>query len=318
MMRLKYSFITTVVLLFLVVSSTYAFLSAEAKISIRVVDESGVPVKGARVGASFKTVRTSEGTVSTNAVNITDQNGVFEGQELCDGHIGWNIKKYGYYETRGTYDFQKETALRWEPWNPIITSVLRKIENPVPMYIKDTKDQRLEIPKVDRDIGFDLFKFDWMPPYGKGEKPDVVFHLKRRFVKWNDRNCELIITFSNKNDGIIKIEENQQGGSLFKLPRYAPVSGYADKLILYNNFQYGLWESNIKESDSYIFRIRTKKENEKIVQALYGKIVGQLDFSAIGTKTAFIIMNYYLNPDGSRNLEHDPNRNLFYGKDLNQ
>ena len=126
MMRLKYSFITTVVLLFLVVSSTYAFLSAEAKISIRVVDESGVPVKGARVGASFKTVRTSEGTVSTNAVNITDQNGVFEGQELCDGHIGWNIKKYGYYETRGTYDFQKETALGWEPWNPIITSVLRK------------------------------------------------------------------------------------------------------------------------------------------------------------------------------------------------
>jgi len=38
----------------------------------------------------------------------------------------------------------------------------------------------------------------------------------------------------------------------------------------------------------------------KVVKALYGKIYGD-----------FFDMVYYLNPDGTRNIEYDPKRNLF-------
>jgi hypothetical protein len=119
------------------------------------------------------------------------------------------------------------------------------------------------------------------------------------------------VTFSNKYDGIQLIEEDLQYGSVFKLPRYAPESDYQDKLELYIKAANGKWESNVRGSDNYIFRIRSKEEDGRVTQAMYGKIQGPLEFSTPDSKTAIIIMNYYLNPDHTRNLEFDPKRNLF-------
>jgi len=49
----------------------------------------------------------------------------------------------------------------------------------------------------------------------------------------------------------------------------------------------------------------------KVHKALYGKIHGEIRFDVINSKTAIIIFTYYLNPDGTRNLEFDQKRNLF-------
>jgi hypothetical protein len=311
MMRWMHAFVILGVLLFWMVGPADAFLSAAAKITIKVVDESGAPVEGARVGAGFKTVRTANGTVSTNVVKVTGVDGVFVGKESCDGHIGWNIKKDGYYETRGGFGFNKKSVFRWLPWNPVVTSVLRKIENPVPMYIRDTRDKRLKIPEVEKDIGFDLMKCDWVHPYGGGEKSDFIFNLKRRYVSRTNYDFQLKIKFSNENDGIQKVTTNGNQGSLFLLSREAPLGGYEKNILLFVTWNPGEPPKTTWRSDNnYIFRIRSKREKNAL-SGIYGKIIGGIEIGRMRQGTAYLRFKYYLNPDGSRNLEHDPNRNLF-------
>lgn len=289
--------------------TAFAF-SSTAKVTIKVVDEEGLTVEGARIGIGFN-YNTGYGTRDRNLVGISNDEGTFSGSAECNGNIGFNVTKDGYYKTLGAYDYKHLGPFGWEPRNSELTVVLRKILNPVPMYARDTKSSIIEIPVEDKEVGFDLEKFDWVAPYGDGIYSDFIFHLKRRFVAWDDQDCVLTVTFSHKNDGIQLIEEDLQYGSVFKLPRYAPDSGYQEKLKFYIKAGNGKWESNVKETNNYIFRIRSKEEAGRVTQAMYGKIQGPLEFSTPDSKTALIVMKYYLNPDHTRNLEFDPKRNLF-------
>jgi hypothetical protein len=248
---------------------------------------------------------------------MTNQDGVFEGAESCDGHIGWNIKKTGYYETRGSYDFNNETPFRWEPWNPVVTTVLRKIENPVPMYIRNTKEFKLEIPEVDKNIGFDFIKFDWVAPYGLGKKADLIFLLKRRVVSRKNFDATLTIKFPNQHDGIQPYMEDLGSGSLFKLPRFAPDEGYKNELVLHEwkNEGQDYVQRNFKFTDknlSYFLRIRSSEDEREKNQGMYGKLLGGLRFDSVFSETGRLYFKSYINPDGTRNLEHNAERNLFY------
>jgi hypothetical protein len=61
-------------------------------------------------------------------------------------------------------------------------------------------------------------------------------------------------------------------------------------------------------------RIRTEKDDEgRIVKAMYGKISGPIGFGGVAAKKGTLSLTYYLNPDSTRNLEFDPERNLFKG-----
>lgn len=44
---------------------------------------------------------------------------------------------------------------------------------------------------------------------------------------------------------------------------------------------------------------------------LYGKILNDFEYGLQKAKTVRISFSYYLNPDGTRNMEFDPKRNLF-------
>jgi hypothetical protein len=242
---------------------------------------------------------------------LTDVDGKFTASGSGNGHIGYGAEKEGYYDSYYSYDFEKLGPFGWEPRNPELTVVLRRIEKSIPMYVRNTKFSTIEIPVTDKNVGFDLMNFDWVEPYGSGMHSDFIFHLKRRFFAWDNQDCTLIVTFSNKHDGIQLVEEDLQHGSVFKLPRHAPESGYQQKLEFYIKAANGKWESNVKGTDNYVFRIRSKEDGGKIKQAMYGKIQGPLEFSTPDSKTAIIVMKYYLNPDYGRNLEFDPKRNLF-------
>ncbi len=274
--------------------------------------EDGRPVERANVAVGFE----RNGKEDAESEGLSDDNGYYRASANTNGHIGWTITKYGYYETRNVYDFKNETKERWEPWNPTIEVLLHKIINPVPMYARNTKYSTLEIPVVGKDVGFDLTKFDWVAPYGAGTQEDFIFHLKRRVVGRKDFDATLTIKFSNKYDGIQYCRENLDNGSLFKLPRYAPENGYQDRLVLKEwrhpgdysvkrNFDF------LADDMNYIFRIRTEDEDGQIDRAMYGKILGFIDFTAVHSETAKIYFKYYLNPDYTRNLEYDPERNLF-------
>lgn len=240
---------------------------------------------------------------------MTDTDGVFTGSETStSGYLAFNVTKVGYYKTTGEYQFKEQKTFRWEPWNPELKVILRKIENPVPMYARQAK---IEIPVIGKDVGFDLVEYDWVVPYGKGKNSDFVFYLSRKFTAWNEQDCQLHVKLYGKYNGIQMHTEDRQNGSVFKLNRYAPESNYVQNIQLLINAHNGSWKSNVKNTDNYYFRIREQEKDGKLYKAIYGKISGHLDFTPINSKTAIITFNYYLNPDYTRNLEFDPKRNLF-------
>lgn len=51
-------------------------------------------------------------------------------------------------------------------------------------------------------------------------------------------------------------------------------------------------------------------EEGKLKRAMYGKILDEIKFAAL-SKNGEIGMHYYLNPDDTKNLEYDPEKNLF-------
>jgi len=306
-------FFCFLLLMYLGMSSVYAISSA-AKLTVKVVDEEDQAVEGATVGVGFN-YNTGLGTNSTGQQGTSDADGKFSAEGQGNGHVSYGADKEGYYNSHYVYDFHTLGTLGWEPKNPELTVFLRKIGNPVPMYVRDSKFSTIEIPVMNKEVGFDLEKFDWVAPYGAGVYSDFIFHVEKSVVDWKNFDETLTISFSNKDDGIQKVYENLQYGSKFKLPRYAPESGYESSLVLHEwrtpkdgrvqrNFDF------VNKELSYVFRARSTNDGE-VVNALYGKIVGKIDFSGIRSNTAKIYFRYYLNPDGTRNLEFDPRQNLF-------
>jgi hypothetical protein len=280
----------------------------EAKITIKVIDEQGKYIEGAHVGIGFER-NTGGGTKEIPVDGITDIDGLFSGQERSNNYVGYTVTKEGYYQSTGTYRF-KDNNGRWEPWNPEVKIILRKIGNPIPMYAREVM---LEIPKIDKEIGFDLIESDWVSPFGKGIKSDFTFKLYKVFVSKKEFDSKLNISYANKYDGIIKFKEEFIYGSQFKLPRNAPESGYQPSIVKYHKLSPGkITETDYDKNTGYIFKIRSEIRNGKFYRAMYGKIQGDISYDPMNSKTAYIVFKYYLNPDYSTNLEFDPKRNLFY------
>lgn len=314
-MTLFKNLILVVFLTLIPLMSAEAFFYDHTKITLKIVAEDGSSIEGADVGIGFQ-YNGRNGTDYKKSVGRSTANGLFSATAVTNGHVGWTVTKTGYYESIGSFDFNKDANAKWEPWNPTVEVLLRKIEKQVPMFARNTKYSSLEIPVVGEAVGFDLIRFDWVPPYGRGSEADLIFHLERRVVDRENFEATLTVTFSNEDDGIQLYQEELKGGSLFKLPRYAELDGYQDRLVLkewrnpndYNvkrNFDF--LASNV----NYIFRIRSELKDGGLVRAMYGKVIGRFGFDSVFSKTADIYFQYYLNPDYTRNLEFDPNLNLF-------
>lgn len=290
-------------------SNACAFFKS-TKFSVFVVDENEEPLSGVRVGVGFEK-NTGWSTDSSGQQGMTDSDGklTFSGQS--NGHITYGGRKDGYYPSYYDYDFKDLGAFGWEPWNPELKVVMRKIENPVPMYARHAGMEReIRVPELNKDIGFDLVVSDWVAPFGEGKNADLVLNLEKNFINTKSFWAVLTLKFSNINDGIIKVKENLDGGSIFKLPRFAPDYGY-QKSIKFMRSRSG---ANIKKSyssdDNYLFRIRSKEGDNGIV-GLYGKIRGVIEVGDLRDSNPEIYFKYYLNPDGTKNLEFDPSQNLF-------
>ena len=283
----------------------------KAKVTLKVVDENGLPIKGAKTSLTFDDVYTFKRGINTKTISgMTDLNGIVTASNNTIRDVSYSVEIYGWYESRGVYQFSKHESGKWEPWNPEIKVVMRKIEKPVPMYARQPGSVKpdIEIAAINKEIGFDLIECDWVAPYGKGKHSDFIFRLEKTFKSRDYFDSKLIVTFPNRFDGIQVAKENLKGGSMFKLPRHAPEDGYKN-MVTHRTIRtgVGIMKEDYGEDTNYIFRIRSEEKDGKLIRAMYGKINGEIRFDPMNSKTAYIIFKYFLNPDYTRNLEFGEN-----------
>jgi hypothetical protein len=293
-----------------------------AQITFRVVTDDGAPVPNVEVAAStFLFWKQGEGfgqDVYETTKARTDGDGVAKlifTSERGDCRYGiFDVP--GYYATRNLqYQLREAQDGKWQPWNPTVEVVLKPILKPVPMYARKVGDiaKPCEIPAADKPVGFDLLVGDWVAPYGQGKTADLLFAVTENvaFVTTEKPfDLSLGITFSNEGDGIQSVRVPIDQGSELRLPRFAPENGYQTSLLKrIARIEGKAIDAGVREDENYFFRVRTVlDEKGRIKSALYGKIVGDVQFW--GNRR--VRFTYYLNATSlDRNMEFDPRHNLF-------
>ena len=309
-----------------------------AKITIKVIDQKGNPVEGAKTGIGFispKGKGKGWGTNSSREHGLTDSNGLFIGKGSSQPYLSYSAKKDGYYDSGGSFKaFTGVSGImgfrRYEPWNPTVDLELRKILNPIPMYavrmVIGLPDGYPDIPVLGEFVGFDLTSNDWVAPHGIGTHKDLLFRVDiHRAINFSDHDVTFTIKFSNIGDGILEhIPDTKKGVSRLRLPHHAPEKGYVDTLIKRYKNTPGTQRigvvGNPEENTNYFFRVRTKSDKDgNVIGGLYGKIYGQINLYnytlEIKNRKAFMAFNYYLNPNNNdTNIEFDLKKNLFKTK----
>ncbi|MDH4162019.1 MAG: hypothetical protein OEW15_04940 [Nitrospirota bacterium] len=200
--------------------------TASAKVTLKIVDEEGKPVERAKIGAGFM-IRIYSTTKEVEENGYSDSDGHFTASATAGDEVNFDVTKEGYYKSGGSYSFKEISNGRWEPWNPEVVVVMRKIEHPVPMYVRNTVlGKEVIIPILGKAVGFDLIEYDWVSPYGSGKRADIIFQIDKKSVKNDEGEYIFKVTFPGKFDGIQLYKEDIRSGSSFKLPRFAPGDGY--------------------------------------------------------------------------------------------
>lgn len=298
-------------------------------VCFRVVDENGAPVPEATIrgGGWIPDGRQSS---EFSATTKDDGHALVRAKTAMD--IGGEVAKPGFYRSvfYTMFGDKEPSAIergRWQPWGATNTVVLKHIRNPVPMYGKYVK---LRLPPLGCARGYDLEKGDWVLPYGKGVVSDLVFCVTGQVERTTGRygpntqsDLRMTVTFANAGDGIqttnAPVHKGGYLGSLLASSHEAPAAGYlsgysyhrrerpspADCINVYTN----------QETQIAYIRVRSRVDEQgAVISAMYGKMYGDLwarfrpDDGSVEISFA-----YYLNPDGTRNVEFDPNRNLLHG-----
>jgi hypothetical protein len=275
---------------------------ARAKVTLRVVDSTGIPVPNARVRLNF-TFFDRENNYETG---MTDAGGLFTAEKDCMSGCNWSIEKDGYYRTDGGHTFFTEintTSVkngRWLPWNPTLETVLKEKRNPIQMIVRSIISK---MPINNTPVGFDFEKGDWVAPYGNGSEPDMTLTYVETKGENTWRRYDFSIHFTNGQDGACLKQKDEY--SQFQSDYEAPTNLH-DTVF---DFVYErtndkiVQEKRVTQNDVLVFRVRTKRNGHgNVIEARYGKIYGPFKFADGPEK--FISFKYFFNPTSNdRNLE---------------
>ncbi len=253
MMKMKVSFIVVWGLLGMLAS-----VHAES-VQVTVVDESRFPIEGADVIIEFVS------SLQKNS-KVHRGNTGSDGEFAAKGKIFFNgvfvkVTKSGYYEVKkivGGGDHR-------------ITMVLRKVETPVPLFVRE---MLLKIPLFNEWLGFDFEVGDWVAPQGRGRgrTKDLLFKFNREYMgseygekelktliarvkkiredrgeKWDaeafrvqtaEWKSSLQIKFPSELAGMVEEKSGYLPYSKMKMPHLAPKEGYRSEEIVVNKKSY--------------------------------------------------------------------------------
>lgn len=304
---------------------TQAYAVPTAKVTYKVVSDSGEPIEGATVMVGFRPYIGGNPN-PTIEKGLSNSDGLFSASGSTQHSVSASIRKEGYYNSSNTFGGNQFTSVkgimgfrRWEPWNPKIEVLLKKIKNPIALYMRDirqlSKEYKFNLVLPAFKAGFDLIESDWVTPYGSGSIADIIFQLVKNHESDDSFEDELIITFSNPNDGIQPYRTPKSNSSTFRMPYHAPINNYQQALSkTFLNKPDKIFRSPFHWDMNYFIRVRTEVDNEgNITSANYGKIEGDIEFGApLKIETAWLKFKYFFNPTpNDTNLEFDENRNLF-------
>jgi hypothetical protein len=321
-----------------------------AKFTIKVVSEEKKPIQFARLKISSYERESPEAVFFSTK---TDANGkyLFNRRVWQEGFV--RSVTENYYENEIGFGFTSRSDGKWQPFDSEITLIIAKKINPVPMYaISRLKTELPRTEPTGFDLVRHDWVFpegERVKPTpeelssepitgvltrGLGVETDILFSVERTGDAKNGA-AKLKLSFPRPGDGIIPVKD----WPVTNLFREAPLEGYLPEFVWEEewetyegtNLTKEGWQKgeNIRVKSregnpppvAYYFRVRTVlDEKGKVVSALYGKIPHALHWGVkdmewrTDTQTACISIGYYLNPDGTRNLEFDPKKNLF--KDL--
>lgn len=247
------------------------------------------------------------------------------------GSAGVSVRKApnGYYPTThgDGYDYKEKNLFGvWQPDNLVVTIRLQRVENPIPLFVKQVGEvdplggssHRMFSGKAtEENIAFDLIKGDWLPPAGQGEQEDIVFTRmpKRSYgefvgksgIKGESFRHTMTVCFPGVGNGLVAMPTQPE--RKLKI-RQAPDSGYRSEFeVWYERGKKLHGRLSYDRDRCFCFRIRTKcNDKGEITEAYYGKVYGDIAFSTQEQPEVFFVaapcMRYYLNPTPlDRNLE---------------
>ena len=284
---------------------------AQARLEIRVVDDEGEPVSNATVKVLFNVLTPGGGEIVTVT---TDTNGVAVAEGKTNDAIRYRVEKEGYYKSEEGMDMYNMSHRcevkggRWQPWGMQKEIVLRPVRNPAAIrmpvnnwrYVKD----------MYKWIGFDLQKYDFLPPHGKGEFADLELR-----IDWNGKRfkgyegIDEHIRFPNKYSGAYYVDRSMQ--SDFKDVYVADSNAvYQTEFDFYEHPVYDkkgmMTRRDTKElgsSRALVVRSRCKTDDEgNLVSANYF-LLSDLQFGGSDKGACLIYQGVYNPTPNDTNLE---------------
>lgn len=307
-----------------------------AKIGALVLDEvTENPVKDVRITGLFPM---NYGRRAVNGLSGSNyQDGVTDSRGRCKvsgktnvGRASFHVEMVpsGYYRPfyGGGYDYKSKNVFGvWQPDNLVVTIRLQRVENPIPLFVKQigqvgprsSAKNRFPTNGENASIAFDLMKGEWLPPLGKGDVADIVFERlpKKSYGMVESASGALVeswrhslsAVFPGAGNGVVPVGVGSAVG--LKI-RTAPENGYDSRWTCWRERNRQLEEiCSYDENRCFCFRIRTKRnEKGEVVSAHYGKIYGDISFASQAQPEVVIVaapcMRYYLNQMPlDRNLE---------------
>ena len=147
---------------------------ANARVLFRVLNDLQNPVAGAKVNVFFDMADRVEGRY---VVGITDTNGVCVIEGKTVGVLKIEVSCQGYYRTKDElcfitmgHEHEVKNGM-WQPWGMVKKIVLRPVR--CPRAIRMRSHDWIDTKAINEWLGFDLEKYDFIAPIGKGLVKDV-------------------------------------------------------------------------------------------------------------------------------------------------
>lgn len=285
---------------------------AEAKICLKVSDDTGAPVSNASVCVNFDMLPTPH-----SVYGKTDTNGVCIVKGKTNGNkVVFLVGKDGYYGSRTEISYVPMGAEhdvkdgKWQPYGAIENIELRKIRNPAHLSVAFEREFNYT-RAINTWVGFDLEKRDFVQPYGKGETMDFEV-----FFDWDGKwfhdytGMGEKIRFTDKFSGYYQcavkaVSEFRGPYSALPDARYQQDADFYERVIIDPNAYGRRYERKVFDKNKcWVIRSRCKVDAEGNLVTAHYSVINNIAFGCDKGGVACICVTGAFNPTpNDTNLE---------------